>query len=170
VVGRYKFIRPGFPAAVLHDVAKPMRTALEGGRLTARGHAWCGAIEARRILWGLDTPFAAREQLWALVRWHQHPFFLIEREDARRQAIEISQTVRCDLLALLAEADARGRVGEGRERLIENTALFAEYCREQGCLDRPYAFASDHARSSTSGARTATPTTPPTTTRAARSW
>ena len=135
-----------FAAALLHDVAKPMRTALEGGRLTARGHAWRGAIMARRMLWGMDAPFAAREQLCALVRWHQHPFFLIDRQDARRQAIEISQTARCDLLALLAEADARGRVGEGRERLLENTALFAEYCREQGCLDRPYAFPSDHAR------------------------
>jgi predicted kinase len=135
-----------FAAALLHDVAKPMRTALEGDRLTARGHAWRGAIEARRILWGIDAPFAAREQVCALVRWHQHPFFLIERDDARRQAIEISQTARCDLLALLAEADARGRVGAGQERLLENTALFAEYCREQGCLDRPYAFPSDHAR------------------------
>src|SRR3989442_9204148 len=51
-----------FAAALLHDVAKPMRTALEGDRLRARGHAWRGAIEARRILWGLDAPFAAREQ------------------------------------------------------------------------------------------------------------
>jgi predicted kinase len=135
-----------FAAAVLHDVAKPMRTAVEGDRLTARGHAWRGAIEARRLLWGVDAPFAAREQVCALVRWHQHPFFLIEREDARRQAIEISQSARCDLLALLAEADAGGRVGAGRDRLLENVALFAEYCREQGCLDRPYPFASDHAR------------------------
>jgi predicted kinase len=135
-----------FAAALLHDVAKPIRTALEGDRLTARGHAWRGAIEARQILWGIDAPFAAREQVCALVRWHQHPFFLIERDDARRRAIEISQTARCDLLALLAEADARGRVGQGRERLLENAALFAEYCREQGCLDRPYAFPSDHAR------------------------
>src|SRR5436190_1889310 len=64
----------------------------------------------------------------------------------REQAIRVSVTARCDLLALLAEADARGRVCEDQQRLLDNVALFAELCAEQGCLDRPYPFPSDHAR------------------------
>jgi predicted kinase len=32
------------------------------------------------------------------------------------------------------------------DRLLERVALFAEYLRELGCLDRPYPFANDHSR------------------------
>src|SRR5262249_16741250 len=49
-------------------------------------------------------------------------------------------------LALLAEADVRGRVCSDQSRLLENVALFTEYCREEGCLTGPRAFASEHAR------------------------
>ena len=31
-------------------------------------------------------------------------------------------------------------------RLLDNIALFAEFCREQGCWDAPWRFPSDHAR------------------------
>jgi predicted kinase len=136
-----------FAAALLHDVAKPACTRIEeDGHVTARGHARRGAIQARALLWRMGIPVPAREQVAALVRYHQTPFFLIERADSRRLAIEISQTARCDLLALLAEADARGRTCYDQDRLLDMTALFAEYCREQGCLTAPYAFPSDHAR------------------------
>jgi predicted kinase len=136
-----------FAAALLHDVAKPGCTRQEaGGRITARGHSRRGAIEARTILWRLRAPLADREQVAALVRHHQAPFFLIDRPDSRRLAITISQTARCDLLALLAEADARGRVCGDAARLLDNVALFEEYSREQGCLTAPYPFPSDQAR------------------------
>ncbi|MDP9371086.1 MAG: AAA family ATPase [Chloroflexota bacterium] len=136
-----------FAAALLHDVAKPACTRYEpDGRITARGHARRGAIAARAILWRLGVPFAERERVAALVRWHMVPFHLIDRPDSRRLAITVSQTTRCDRLALLARADARGRVAADRDRLLDNVALFAEYCQEQGCLTAPYPFPSDHAR------------------------
>jgi predicted kinase len=136
-----------FMAALLHDVAKPSCTRLEpAGRISARGHSRRGAIVARGILWRLGVSFGVREQIAALVRWHQAPFFLIDRPDAERLAITISQTARCDLLALLAEADARGRIAPDQGRMIENAALFAEFCRDLGCLDAPYAFPSGHSR------------------------
>lgn len=136
-----------FAAALLHDVAKPACTRHEpGGRITARGHPRRGAIQARVVLWRLGVPFAARERVAALVRSHQAPFFLIDQPDGRARAIAISQTARCDHLALLAEADASGRIASDRRRRLENVALFAEYCRELGCLTGPYPFPSDHAR------------------------
>jgi predicted kinase len=101
---------------------------------------------ARIILWRLGAPFRLREQICALVRHHLKPFHLIERPDPRRVALEVSQTARCDWLALLAEADARGRVCRDLERLLDNIALFAEFCREQGCWNSPWLFPSDHAR------------------------
>lgn len=136
-----------FAAALLHDLAKPLTTRLDDtGRLTARGHSRRGAIEARIILWRLGVPFEEREQVAALVRWHQAPFHLIDAPDSARRAITISQTARGDLLALLAEADARGRISPDQGRLLEMVALFAEHCRDLGCLTAPYPFASDHAR------------------------
>jgi putative nucleotidyltransferase with HDIG domain len=136
-----------FTAALLHDVAKPACTRTEpDGRVSARGHSRRGAVMARRILWRLGVRFGWRERVTALVRFHQVPFYLIERPDAERLAAEVSQTARCDHLALLAEADARGRHCYDQARLLDNIALFAEACREQGCLTGPRPFPSDHTR------------------------
>jgi predicted kinase len=136
-----------FAAALLHDVAKPECTRPEpDGRITSRGHSRRGAVVARRLLWGLGLPFAFREQVAALVRRHQVPYHLADRADASRLAIEVSQTARCDHLALLAEADVRGRVCPDRQRLLDNVALFVEFCREEHCLIAPRAFPADHSR------------------------
>jgi predicted kinase len=101
---------------------------------------------ARKILWEMDAPFALREEVCALVRYHQIPFFLIEREDAARVAAEISLATRAELLALVAEADIRGRVCADLRRVLDNIELFREACREEGCYDRPRSFASAHTR------------------------
>jgi predicted kinase len=81
-----------------------------------------------------------------LIRFHQVPFHFLDHEDSRRRVIEVSQTARCDLLALVAEADARGRECADQGALLETVTLFTEYCEEQGCLSAPYPFPSDHAR------------------------
>lgn len=61
---------------------------------------------------------------------HPAPFWLIEREDPVRLVAMISQTARCDLLALLAESDARGRVCADQAHILDNVALFRAYCEE----------------------------------------
>ncbi|XXY53452.1 AAA family ATPase [Sorangium sp. So ce269] len=133
-------------ACLLHDVAKPATTREEDGRITAKGHSRAGELLARRLLWELGAPFALREQVCALVRYHQIPFYLIERDDARRVAAEVSLHARCDLLALVAEADIRGRVCADMGRVVDNIELFREFCRDEGCYTGPRAFASDHTR------------------------
>jgi putative nucleotidyltransferase with HDIG domain len=133
-------------AALLHDVAKPRCSRVENGRITSRGHSAAGALDARRILWEMDAPFREREQVAAMVRHHQAPFYLVDRADCRRMAHEISQTARCDLLELLAEADARGRKCADRARLLQNVALFAEYCRDEACYHGPRLFANEWSR------------------------
>jgi predicted kinase len=136
-----------FVAALMHDVAKPYCTRTEDdGRITSRGHSLQGEKLAREILWRLNMPFPMREQITALIRYHQTPFFLIEREDAARNAFRISQTARCDYLAMVTKADAIGRQCKDRQRLLDNIALFVEYCREQNCLHAPRPFPSDHSR------------------------
>jgi predicted kinase len=136
-----------FAAALLHDVAKPACTRPDpDGRIRSPGHSRRGAIQARQILWRLGVPFAIRETITGLVRHHQVPYYLVDRADAQRLAIEVSQTARCDWLGLLAEADVRGRVCGGQQRLLDNIALFVEFCQEENCLAAPRAFASDQAR------------------------
>jgi predicted kinase len=135
-----------FAAALLHDVAKASCTRHEDGRITSRGHSQRGAIDARRILWDLGTDFAVREQICGLVRHHQAPFHLINRIDARHLALRISQAARCDLLTMLATADALGRQCTDQSRVLEQVALFEEYCREQDCLLTSRQFPSAHSR------------------------
>ncbi len=147
-----------FAGALLHDVAKPdcTRTGDEG-RVTSHGHSVRGAMAARQILWRLGMPFAMREQVVGLVRHHQAPFWLLERDDPHRLVTTISQTVRCDWLALLAESDARGRTCADQRRILDNVELFRIYCEEQGCLTAPFAFPSAHARFQYLGGRQTEP-------------
>jgi hypothetical protein len=74
-----------FAASLLHDVAKPATTRDEDGRITSRGHSKRGEIMTRELLWRMGAPFQAREQVANLIRYHQIPFFLIDRRDARRK-------------------------------------------------------------------------------------
>jgi predicted kinase len=136
-----------FWAALLHDVAKPATTRIElDGRVVAPGHSRRGQIMARRILARMSVPFAQREQICHLITHHQIPFYLLERERPERRAHLISYQTRCDLLAILAAADARGRICPDGARLLDNIALFRELCGEERCLADPRAFASAHSR------------------------
>ena len=135
-----------FAAALLHDVAKPLCTREDNGRIISRGHSLRGSIEARRILWELGVGFAAREQICSLIRHHQAPFHLIEHDDAERRTFLISQTARCDLLSLLARADITGRICGDMQEVLDKIALFEELCHEQDCFSQPWAFPSTHSR------------------------
>ena len=131
--------------ALLHDVAKPDCTRIgPDGELTSAGHARRGAVMARRILWQMDVPYAAREQICGLIRHHMVPFWALEKPV--RLLLEVSQTARCDLLSIQAEADARGRQAPDRQKLIDEAVLFADYAREHGCASAPYAFPTPHTR------------------------
>lgn len=137
-----------FAAALLHDVAKPACTQVDPttGDISSRGHSWRGAVKARHILWRRQVPFHHREQVSALVRHHLVPFFLSESENPRRLAIEVSQTTRCDHLAILAEADARGRICPEPDQLLMQVELFQQACEEYGTVREPFPFPNDHAR------------------------
>jgi predicted kinase len=54
--------------------------------------------------------------------------------------------VRLDHVALLAEADVRGRICADQHELLDRIALFRQYCAELACLTQPRAFASAHSR------------------------
>ncbi|MCY1061202.1 AAA family ATPase [Nannocystis sp. SCPEA4] len=135
-----------FAAALLHDIAKPVCTRIEDGRIRQPGHSPRGALMVRAMLWKMGVAPAVRERIAALVRTHQIPFFLIDQDDARRRAAKISQTVRCDHLALLTRADALGRICRDVQKLLDNIDLFVDFCAEHECLDQAWTFPSAHTR------------------------
>jgi predicted kinase len=81
-----------------------------------------------------------------LVRYHGLPLGFLDKPSPQRAVITASQTARCDWLALLAEADVRGRVCAGQRELLDRVELFRVFSAENCCLRRPYRFPSDHAR------------------------
>lgn len=143
-----------FAAALLHDVAKPTCTVINGERITSRGHAVRGALLARNLLWREDpeagapalAPLSIRTAIVALVRHHHLPVNLLDKPDPRRALYAASQAARCDWLALLSEADVRGRICDDQPDLLDRIALFREYAKEHACWDGPRTFLSDHSR------------------------
>src|SRR5262249_31084052 len=141
-----------FAAALLHDVAKPRRTRAElDGRIASPGHARAGACLAHYLLWAgatLDTPvpFPWREAVTRLVRHHGLPLWFLTNADPQCAVSAASQSARLDHIALLAEADVRGRICADQQELLDRVALFRAYSEELGCFMAPYPFASDHSR------------------------
>ncbi len=131
-------------------VGEPFRsreeTKIDGDRITSRGHSISGSRMAREILWKSGIDFDRRERICALIRHHQAPLHLLDQREAEKRIIWISQTAICSNLALLAKSDALGRTCDDQDDILEKIELFSECCREPGCLDKPFSFASDHSR------------------------
>lgn len=141
-----------FLAALLHDIGKPSTTQHEpDGHISSRGHARRGAQLARQLLWssegvGAALPFAAREAVVALVRMHGLPLWFVEKDDPDRAVFAASYRASLAHVALLAEADARGRICPDQDDLIGRVDLFRDVSAEHGCLTAPRPFPSDHSR------------------------
>lgn len=134
--------------AVFHDSGKPATTTRDPatGRIRSPHHAFVGAALARGVLRELGCDLAMREQIAALVRYHGRPVYLLERPSPEREVIGLSWLVRNRLLHLFAVADTRGRHTREMDRPEENLHLWKLVAEENECLDRPFAFANDHAR------------------------
>ena len=129
-----------FAAALLHDVEKRSTTTTEERdgkmRIVSPRHAKKGEYSARQILYrDLAAPFAVREAVAKLVRWHGLPLWAIEKTHPAHAAIATSLQVNTAWLALLAKAD-----------LLDKIALFQALCEENRCWGAPFTFASHHAR------------------------
>lgn len=138
-----------YAAALLHDIAKPPCTVIDAeGRVSSPGHARLGERMARAFLYEAapEISFAVTETVARLVRHHGLPLWFLDKEDPERAVIAASIVADLRLVALLAEADARGRVCADHADLLGRIALFGEFCREIGCWGKARDFASDHSR------------------------
>ena len=134
-------------AALFHDVEKRSTTIEENGRITSQGHAKKGEFTVRQILFQeIPTPFAIREHIAALVRYHGLPLWIMEKKDPTKSVLEASLRVDMKLLAMLAKADALGRICLDQKQLLERIDFFQALCEEQQCWDAPKVFPSALAR------------------------
>lgn len=139
-----------FLTTLLHDVAKPLCTREEDGRISSRGHSRAGAIDARILLWRAGMDFAERESVCRHIIYHQEPFIAVARKANPVFAVhKLSQEVNLKHLALIAEADGRGRrtVPESSwQETLDNVELFRELAKDEGCFEVPKSMADEHTR------------------------
>lgn len=135
-------------SALLHDVEKYSTTVLEtDGSITSNGHARRGAATARQIIYReRPAPFAIREQVVGLVRYHGLPLWIFEKPDPLKALVMASMEVNTRWLAMLARADARGRICRDQDSLLYRIDCFEEFCKEQECWGVTRPFVSDDAR------------------------
>lgn len=133
-------------AALLHDVAKPYSTQIEEDRIHSRHHSSRGATHARRLLWEAALHPAEREEVCGLVRHHQLPLHVLNSEDGERRLGAASYRCRGKYLAIVAEADIRGRITATQAEHLETIELFREYARDKECELGPRPFPSEHTR------------------------
>lgn len=141
-----------FAVGLLHDICKPDTTREENGRIRSPGHSVRGVYRARRLLaddpnFGpLGTPFHVREQICGLVRWHGLPVTFVDKPDPVRAVLRARLACRFDLLATFAEADHRGRICSVAQDTLARIQTFPDYCREVGCWEAHFPFATPRSR------------------------
>ena len=147
-----------FLAALLHDVGKVVCTRFEDGVWCSPHHALTGAGIARTLLWltfglcGTPEKQSMRESVCQLIRAHMAPVHVQDLPMPERKVIQLSSDGTLAnwfsnrLLAILARADALGRVSTDTGKLLDAIDFFVELAQEQGCFDTPYPFASTFER------------------------
>jgi predicted kinase len=134
--------------ALFHDAGKPATTAVDPatGHTHSPKHALAGVELGRVALRDLGCDLTVREEIAGLVRYHGRPPFLLEKSDPAREVISLSWLVNHRFLYLFTLADTRGRRTREMTRPEENIHLWKMTAEENGCFEKPYAFANDHAR------------------------
>ena len=141
-----------FLGMLLHDIAKCSTTVVdpETGRIGHPGHSRKGAIDARVALWDAGAPFEQREAICRIVGAHQYPMWALAGSRTGKSPEYLvrwlSWQVNLRLLALVAEADMRGRICDDAQTALDNIELFRELAQEEGCFESPRRFADDHTR------------------------
>lgn len=134
--------------ALFHDVAKPLTTQVDPltGNIISPKHAVKGEHLARTILRECGCDLTTREEIARMVRYHGRPVFLMHKSDPTREVVRHSWLVNNRLLYLFALADFRGRCAKKKTRSEEDLHFWKIASEEASCYERPYPFASDHAR------------------------
>lgn len=150
-----------FLAALLHDIGKIPTTRWEDGRWVSPNHTLVGSKMARQFLWidmglcGTPDKMEFRETVCNLIRYHSFPPHAIDDPDGKRKMMAIAANGQncpmftIELLSILCEADALGRVCEDKQdrlHMVEQVALCREFAKENGCYSGSFPFPSAHTQ------------------------
>lgn len=141
-----------FLGLLLHDIAKCSTTVVdpETGRIGHPGHSRKGAIDARIALWDAGAPFEQREAICRLVQSHQYPMWALAGSRSGKSPEYLVRWLSCQanlrLLALLAEADMRGRICDDAQTALDNINLFRALAQEEGCFETQRRFVDNYTR------------------------
>jgi len=97
-------------AVLCHDMGRVCCTRLQGGCITAPGHAALGEVRARRFLARLTEDKRLVRNVLTYVRYHGIPKQLYRENAADAQILQLACHVRIDALALISTADQLGRL------------------------------------------------------------
>ncbi len=145
-----------FLSALLHDTGKTVCTRLEEGVWQSPRHGAVGAGMARSILWrdfglcGTQEAMRFRESVCQLIRYHSLPQHISGQTDPERKLIQVAALPTAgfslEMLAMLAEADVRGRISSDQAEKLEEVGFFFDLAAESGCLRAPFVFPDDYSR------------------------
>ena len=147
-----------FIAALLHDIGKTTCTRTEAGTLISPYHTAIGDRMARTLLWrdlelcGTYENRQFRETVCALIRYHSVPHHFFDENAPERKVVQLASAGNLipgysnELLAILAEADIKGRTAEDTYSRLEHVAYFREVSKEADCFENPAVFHSDFSR------------------------
>lgn len=138
-----------FLSAIFHDIAKTVCTKIDEvtGQIISPKHAKIGAQMTRAHIWKyMFLPFEIREQIASLVRYHGLPLWFFERPNPDKEIFQASQHVPLQWIALLAEADVRGRICQDQQELLDRVELFRQYSQEHNCYTKAKTFPNERTK------------------------
>ncbi len=139
-----------FLAAVFHDIGKAFCTKLQDGKWASPKHTIIGEKKFRGIIYrnieNYGLTWEEREYIAKLIRYHGTPIWSWAKRRPEFDLLKASESISMKMLYILSKADAKGRIGNGKEKMIERVELFAEYAKELGIWEKPYTFVDAYTK------------------------
>ncbi|MDE5699849.1 MAG: AAA family ATPase [Lachnospiraceae bacterium] len=139
-----------FLSAAFHDIGKISCTRQEDGRWISPKHTIVGEKVFRRLVYRSAAQFGLtfhqRETAAKLIRYHGLPVWFWTKEKMEFDLLKAAESIPLRLLYLLSKADIQGRIAKEPEPLAEQVELFADYAKELGVWEKPFAFANPYTK------------------------
>lgn len=137
-----------FLAAAFHDIGKTACTKQENGKWISPKHTIVGEKIFRQMVYRKSEQFGLtfdqRERAAKLIRYHGLPVWFWTKSKPEYDLFKAAESIPLRLLYLLSKADVQGRISSEPEQLDEQVELFADYAKELGIWEKPYAFANPY--------------------------
>ncbi|MDE6919129.1 MAG: AAA family ATPase [Lachnospiraceae bacterium] len=139
-----------FLAAAYHDIGKISCTRQGDKRWISPKHTMVGEKVFRRTVYREADQFCLtfdqRETAAKLIRYHGLPVWFWTKARPEYDLFKAAESIPLRLLYLLSKADVQGRITSDPKELEDQAELFADYAKELGIWEKPYAFADPYTK------------------------